>query len=489
MPSFNEIPSTLRVPFVAVEFDASAASQGPALLKYRGLIIGQKLAAGTATADTLYRVSNADEVIPLAGAGSMLHRQAIAWFKANKATEVWIGVLDDDGAGVKASGTITVTVTTAEDGTIALYLGGERITVGVSAGDTQNAIAAAIAAAINARTDLAVTALAAANVVTVTYRHKGLVGNSFDMRDSYRDGESLPEGVTVVYVALSGGTANPSLTALIAALGDSWFNVWTHPYTDATSLTAIEAELSSRFGPMRMIDGVAVTSAAGTLSTLSTLGLTRNSQHGVIVAQPGKNPLTPPSEFASEVAALAAFYGAIDPARPFQTLAMFHALPPVEGDLFTLEERNTVLFDGIATTRAGAGGVVQLDRLITTYRKNAADADDTAYLDVTTLLTLMYLRYSFRVRMQNRYPRHKLANDGVRLGPGQPVITPKIGKGEAIGWFRDMEELGLVENFDQFKTDVIVARSLTDPNRLEFLLPPDLINQLIVTAAQIQFRL
>jgi hypothetical protein len=39
-----------------------------------------------------------------------------------------------------------------------------------------------------------------------------------------------------------------------------------------------------------------------------------------------------------------------------------------------------------------------------------------------------------------------------------------------------MEELGLVENFDQFKTDLVVERNASDPNRLDFLLPPDIIN-------------
>ena len=37
--------------------------------------------------------------------------------------------------------------------------------------------------------------------------------------------------------------------------------------------------------------------------------------------------------------------------------------------------------------------------------------------------------------------------------------------------------------------DLVVERDQSDPNRLNFLLPPDLINQLMVTAASLQFRL
>ena len=44
--SFNDIPSTLRVPFLYAEFDNSNAVQGPNEQPYKRLLFGQKLAAG-----------------------------------------------------------------------------------------------------------------------------------------------------------------------------------------------------------------------------------------------------------------------------------------------------------------------------------------------------------------------------------------------------------------------------------------------------------
>lgn len=487
--SFNDVPSNLRLPFVAVEFNASLASQGPALLAYRGLLIGQKTSAGSGTANALYPVTSVAQVIALAGRGSMLHRQAVGWFASNRNTELWVGILADNGAGTAASGTITITGPATAAGTLPLWLGGINVPVAVASGDAATAIATAVGAAINANLDLPVTATVSSAVVTVLFRHKGTVGNAYDMRTIYRDGDALPAGVGATIVAMASGATNPVLTSLIAAMGDSWFQVWSHPYTDSTSLTAIETELASRGGSMRMIDGMAITSAAGSYSTLATLGEGRNSQYSSIVCQPGANPVTPPMEFGAEVAGIVARYGADDPARPFQTLAMANALQPAEADLFTLEERNLLLFDGIATTRAGAGGVVQLERMITTYQLNAAGAADTAYLDVNTPLTLMYLRYSFRVDIQTRFPRHKLADDGTRLGSGQAVVTPSVMKSAAVSWFKDMLDLGLVEDVAQFKSDLVVERNISNPNRMDVLLPPNLINQLITTGAQIQFRL
>jgi phage tail sheath gpL-like len=488
--AFNAIPPTLRVPFVAVEFDNTRAQQGPSILAYRVLMIGQKLAGGSATADTAIRVTSAEQIIPLAGRGSLLHRMGLAWFAVNRSTELWIGVLSDNGAGTAAAGTIVVTGSATSSTPIVLYLGGERIIVGVTNGDAQNTIATNIGAAINAALDLPVTAVVTTNSVAVTFRHKGTPGNFYDMRHSFQQGESLPSGVTLAITQLTGGATNPTLTNLLAAVADIWFQLWPHPYTDATNLGALEGELLTRFGPLRMQDGVAITASSGSFSTLTTLGTGRNSQQSLIWAPPGASPLTPPWEMAAESAGLVALAASIDPARPFQTLALSRAMPTAITDQWSFDERNQLLYAGIATTRLNPSATgIQLERAITTYRTAPSGAPDTSYLDLTTMLTLAYLRYDFRVLWQSRYPRHKLGNDDTQYEAGQPIVTPSIGKSEALMWFRRMEKKGLVEGFEQFKRDLVVERNTTDPNRLDFLLAPDLINQLIVTGVQNQFRL
>lgn len=486
--SFGQIPNNLRVPFLAAEFDSSRATQGPALLNYKALLIGTKLSTGSAADNSLVRVTNADQVVALAGRGSQLHRMAQAWFAENKSTEVWLGVLAENAGGVASTGTLTITGPATAPGTLAVYLGGRRVTVPVAVGDTATVIATALVAAIGGTSglkDFPVRASNVAGVVTLTAHHKGLEGNEIDVRVNYQDGDALPGGVTAVVVAMASGTLNPVLTTLIANMGDTWFHVVAHPFNDATSLAALEAELLSRAGPTRMVDGLAITAKNASYGTVQSLGAGRNSQYSVI-ARTNESP-TPPSEYAASLAGVVAYHAQIDPARPLQTLPLSWVKAPAEIDRDTILERNLLLFDGITTTRVGAGNVVQIDRVISTYQTNAAGSDDTAYLDVSTVLTLMYLRYAFRTRILSRYPRHKLASDGTRIASGQAIMTPSLGKAEAVAWFREMEELGLVEGFDQFKRDLVVERNVSDPNRLDFLLPPDLINQLIVTAVKFQF--
>jgi phage tail sheath gpL-like len=236
-----------------------------------------------------------------------------------------------------------------------------------------------------------------------------------------------------------------------------------------------------------MIDGMYITSRKGTVGELSTFGSGRNSKH--VICGHSEKICGWSAEFAGALSGKIAKEGQADPARPFQTLELVGILPPAVIDRFTTSENNSLLYDGISTFYVDSGGKVRIQRVISMYQTNELGAEDIAYLDANTLFTLMYLRYDFRTQINTKYPRAKLADDGVSFGPGQQVMTPNLGKSEAINIFRGWEQLGLVEGVDQFKQDLVCVRSSTDPNRLEWILPPDLINQFRVGAATIQFLL
>jgi phage tail sheath gpL-like len=132
---------------------------------------------------------------------------------------------------------------------------------------------------------------------------------------------------------------------------------------------------------------------------------------------------------------------------------------------------------------------VRVERAITTYQRNAFAQADASYLDSETLHQLTEVTRRLRSRITNKYPRHKLANDNTRFGAGQAIVTPSVIRGELIAEYAEMEDAGLVENMELFKKYLIVERNATNPNRLDVLLPPDLVNQLRVFAVLNQFRL
>jgi phage tail sheath gpL-like len=296
----------------------------------------------------------------------------------------------------------------------------------------------------------------------------------------------LPAGITSITPAAGvSGATDPAMADAITAIGDVQYHTIAHAFTDATNLTAIEDELATRWGPMVQTEGHSFTAAKGSQGTLTTLGNTRNSPHSTIFGT-GLSP-TPPWVAAAIAAAVDARETQIDPLRPRQTLHLQGMLPPAPEDRFTRAERNTLLTDGISTFTVDSGGRCLVERLITTYQSNASAVPDITFLDVTKVRGLAYLRFSLRARITSRYPRHKLASDGTQFAPGQAIVTPSSIRAEILVWFRQLEFNGYVEGYDQFAEDLIVERDGTDPDRVNALLSPDLVNKFIVFAGQIQF--
>lgn len=485
--SFAEIPVDIRTPGQYIEVDNGRAVQGLPQMDRKVLILGQRLAAGTVAEKIPTRVTNAGQAVGYFGRGSQLAAMIAAVKAANPYADLWALALDDLPAGTAATGTVTVTGSATESGTLYLYVAGKRIPVGVVANDAAATVAASIAAAVNADADLPVTAAAALGVVTLTARHRGECGNAIDLRVNYYMGEATPKGITLAIAAMSGGTGNPAVTDALTAIGDDQYYTIVTPWTDAANMTALENELSSRWGAMRQKTGHAFAGLAGTHGALTTYGAARNSPHSTVIGV-GKSP-SAPWIWAAVLAAVCESSGSIDPARPFQTLELPGVLAPSEKDRFTREERNLLLKDGISTFIVDAGGRCLIERVVTTYQTNAFGVEDISYLDLETKWTVDYIRYAVRARIALRFPRYKLANDGTNFAPGQAIVTPSIIRAELIGLFRELEFAGLVEGFDQFKRDLLVVRSASDPNRVNAVIPPDIVNQFRVFAAAVQFRL
>lgn len=487
MIQFNSIPAAIRTAGQHIEFDASRAVSGLPAITNRVLIVGQRIAAGTVDALTIQPVTSAGQATEYFGRGSMLARMVAAYLAADSYSQVHAIALDDAGGAAAAQGTITVTGPATAAGTIALMVAGVRVPVAVSAADAAATIATAMAAAINANADLPVTAAAAAAVVTVTALNDGTAGNAIDLRHSHYSGEALPAGVGLAIVAMAGGATDPGIDGVWPVIGDEAYRTLVVGQINAASYAAIKAELDDRWGAARMLETVAYAAASGTQGTLAALGAGFNSEL-VSVLGTGSSP-TWPVEAAAIYAAACGYHSAIDPARPLQTLTLDGMVAPSIGDQFTRVQRELLLKDGISTFTADRDGTCRIERAITTYQTDGFGLEDVSWLDLETVTTLGFLRASLRARIAQKYPRHKLASDGTRYGAGQAIVTPSVIRAEIIALAREWEEAGLVEELDQFVADIIVERSETDPNRINALVPPDIVNQFRSFAAAIQFRL
>lgn len=492
--SFNNIPSNIRVPLFYAEVDNSAA--GSFQVNYRALVIGQKLAAGTATADEPVIVPGSDAAKTLFGQGSHLDRMVSSWRANDVFTELWAIPVVDDGSGTAAAGVLAFTGPASSNGTLYIYIAGQRVAVGVASGDIATAIATAVAAAVNTKADLPVTA-AVDGVdlfkVNLTARNKGTLGNGIDVRMNYRgsvSGESTPAGVGVTITAMVDGATDPDLGDAIAAMGDMQFDYIVLPYSDGTNLDLFKTlmnDATGRWSYAKQLYGHVFTAKKGTFSALDSFGSGRNDQHVTAFGYAAGSP-TPVYEAASMFAAQAGSHLSIDPARPLQTLPLLGFLPPPKSGEFTLTENNTLLYSGIATVYY-EGGYARIQRAVTTYQLNEWGQADPSYLDVETLATLSYVLRFLKSRITQKFPRHKLANDGTRFGAGQAIATPSTIRAELIAAYSEMESNGIVENMTAFKANLIVERNADDPSRVDVVYPPDLVNGLRIFALLNQFRL
>lgn len=493
--SLGTIPNDLRVPLVVIEIDNSLALDSAPAQQHKILVLGFQGATGTAPVLTQNRITSDSSAEVLYGRGSMLAEMLKALRKGNTYTETWAMGLAEltDQTAAAATSALKVTGKATAAGTLALLVCGESVQVGVKADDSAATVATAVIAAVNAKGTLPVKAEAKANepeTVTLTAKWRGQTGNDQDVRVNYYPGEQTPAGLSIATTPFTGGTGTPDLMPVVAALGDEWFNHIICPFNDVASLNTLRDELVNRWGALKMIEAIAYTGMRGTHAQTGTWGSTRND---FLITSIGTNLAPqPPYLWAAAYGAVAAYHLAIDPARPLQTLALPGILPPDKAVRWDMQERNLHLFDGVATHNVDAGGNVCIEREITTYRVNRLGDADVSYLDITSPATLGHIRYVIKNRFSTRYPRHKLADDDVlaTLEPGQPVMTPKLCTQELLDIFiTELEPAGLVEDFDDYKDTLQVTRDSADKNRLNFIIHPNLVNQLRVLAGLIQFKL
>ncbi len=484
--SFNSIPTGIYTPGQFIEFDGSRAIKGLPAIPHVALIVAPRLSTGTVADVTPFLISSGASAELAFGRGSVGSFMGKAFKKANPYTELWgIGVADS-GSGVAATGTLTLVGTTSAAGTFCLYIGGQRIPVSIATGQTVTQSGDTIVAAL-ADYELPVTAANATGVITFTARNKGTTGNQIDIRVNYNQGEVLPAGMTsATVVAMASGATDGAVATAIANLGDTQYHTIVSAWDASADVALFEAELLTRWGPMEQREGHLFFGVKGSQGTMTSAGNARNSFNSTLIGS-GLSP-TPTFIWAAVTGAVDAFQTSIDPFRPRTTLPLPGCLPPAKASQLTRSERNTLLSDGVSTYKVDSSGICVIERLVTTYQTTNSVADAT-YLDIMTVRGLAAIRYTQRARIAVKFPRHKLASDGTNFGPGQAIVTPAIIKSELIALFQLWMEVGWVEGLDQFKADLIVERNVTDVNRVDVLMSPDLINSFMVYAANVQFLL
>lgn len=455
----NLLSLSFLVPFVAAKNDFSRAIRGLRGMQRRLLLVGHKVAAGGAALNTLITVTTEADAIAQFGEGSML---TCMWRDAKANADLGLPIdcfaIAPGGSAVAASSIIAITPpgNLAMSGEVMLYVGGERVSVGVTTNDTANTVATKLINAVNANLALPVTAAATANLweCKLTCRWGGPTGNDIDLRTTYYTDDRLPNSLIVTVPAMSAGAVAPDVTPLITAMNLYRATEIVCPFTDSANMLILETELATRWLANNMQDGTVINAIRGTESANTTWLSTRNSPHVHTITT--TKDCTNPWELAAAAGAAIESQAAIDPAMPATGVNLLGYKGPSLGNHWTIDQLNNMLVAGGSPLQIAPDFTGTLLRMVTNYKKTTAGAADRSMAELAWIKTMSYYRWFHVTEFQTKYQGFKIAQYITDPIPGQKIMTKQLGEEIMIGLYKLFMDAGLCQNMGYYQKTLVV---------------------------------
>lgn len=466
--SFETIPSSIRVPGRYIEFNTKLAVRNLPVNPQHVLIVAPMLDSGTQKPLEAVMVFSDVEAGEKFGYGSWAHLMAQQAIRNNQYINLSIIGLSDDPAAVKAVGKIEIEGSATREGQLILNIGKESLKIAATRSESAKELAERLTAVINANESVLVAAEAEDAGITLTAKNGGEIGNEI-----YLDGESNAPGVTIKVGNMENGQGNADISEALAEVAGKRYHIYVSAFSDDENLVRLNEHIEAVSNAIEKRGGIGVAGWNGTLAQGITKASKLNS--GRMILQWYKGSKMGNALIAAGFAAVMA--SEEDPARPLNTLEIKGLDITPESEWPTFAEFNNALYNGLSPLQV-VNNRVQIMRAITTYTKNATGTDDPALLDVTTIRTLDYTRDALDQRYALRFPREKLSDK-----------TPPKVRSETLDVLMKLEDLEILEQVEENKSLLVVERDLQDANRLNLIIPADVVNGLHVLAARIDLYL
>jgi phage tail sheath gpL-like len=497
------VAPSVRSPGLYLLINLLAGQSSPGSGRLRGLIMASKIAAGTITADTqvVASVAGPDAVSTYLGSGTLGHLASKALFTENPLAQVDL-VAPAAPAGAAAAQTITFAAgPPSVTWTITGEIAGRPIECQWIAGASDIAGAAALAAAINAKsTDLPVTAANGGTAIcTVTCKQLGTIGN--DVKLSFAAANGATGTITVGGATLTGGTLEMDISNALATVAGTEYDyiLICASNTDVIAASATSAPGDAKThvtlyqtGRGAKLQQVIVGCTSAIASVKTGTGQHNFGPMQYVYCQGGRSL---PCEWAAAEMGARMREETIDPdvnriEMPYR--ATLYGAKDLNADALTDTECEDLLWYGVSPIVYDTSGNPLPARPITTYHKDGTGAPDDRLLDTSRVTGTYAVAKDLRVAIPREFPNCKLSED---LVPGddplpEGVVEVRdiksfvnsrirywIGRGVVI---RDKYETALTDG------SFIVRVNPTDPSQCDIVLPVGMVPPLAKFSVVVQ---
>ncbi|MXP50784.1 phage tail protein [Pantoea sp. Eser] len=387
---------------------------------------------------------------------------AEAVMRANSSVQLAVCALDDDKAGVAATGQLTLSSPATSSGQVRLQVGDKTLAVAVKAGQTADDLLQSLHEVMGAEADLPVSATldspaGKGTTLNLTAKNKGACVNEIGLSLTI-----TASGVSGVLSPMAGGQGDPDVTLALTAIYSAGHTLIVVPYSTKDALNALSEHLEGVSGPTEQRGAVGVTGT--TLTTAANAARITCGWHPGSVLSNGI--------LASVYAAIIAAEDA--PSEPLDNTVLTGLDVTAQTRWPMRTEMEKALHNGLSPFNV-VNNKVQLVRAISTYVKNSQGIDDPTLLDINTIRTLDCIRKVWRTRMSQRFP------NGGKLTDRRLLQI----RSETLDVLYALQALEMVDNIDTYKDQVTVTRNKQDNTRADTTIPAPVVRGLHILTGTI----
>ena len=450
--------SDLQAPIINWQVMKGDSNAGFA--EQRVLIIAQ--GSGTNAAKTVISDIQPAEVELLCGAGSMATRAYNRFYKYNKYNEIDVLTLEQPSEGVAAVGGVSVVGEALENATLTLSVADDEYEVYVTVlkGDDAEAVAAKVAAAVNAKfntveqgnfIEAAVDGTDAA-LVTMTFGVKGEVANGL-----ITSVKSRVLGLSFNAQPFTGGADAYDMEGALAKLKKRYQTVL---FDSAANFDELEEWLQSRVNMSNTVKGgIGISMMNGSLATVKEFANSKNSRTMVVLGNLDEMkynaiPLLAAAEFGAKRAlrltdgailgdlvleAQEAYGGINKSSLPYHNTPMSYDAP---ADELIIEQAIDLNDAGVSLFVPATIGVV-LGTMVTLYKYDNSGIEDSAFKYLNAMDTSLAVQEYLFSNCQKEFGQTRAT--GGDLVAGVAMTNELAVKAYLVGLYEYMVDYALVQ--------------------------------------------